>query len=46
MVWQYGLGLGLPFPVILATLATSAEIMGAILLVLGLFTRLTNQPIT
>lgn len=39
-------GLGLAFPVILATLATSAEIMGAILLALGLFTRLTNQPIT
>ena len=38
-------GLGLPFPVILATLATSAEIMGAILLALGLFTRLISIPL-
>lgn len=38
-------GLGLPFPVLLATLATSAEIMGAILLALGLLTRFISIPL-
>lgn len=38
-------GLGLPFPTLLATLATSAEILGAILLALGLLTRLISIPL-
>ena len=38
-------GLGLPFPVLLATLATSAEIMGAILLAVGLLTRFISIPL-
>jgi uncharacterized membrane protein YphA (DoxX/SURF4 family) len=38
-------GLGLPFPVLLATLATSAEIMGAILLAVGLLTRVISIPL-
>ncbi len=38
-------GLGLPFPVIMAALATSAEIGGAILLALGLFTRWISIPL-
>lgn len=38
-------GLGLPFPKLLATLATSAEILGAILLALGLLTRLISIPL-
>lgn len=38
-------GLGLPFPVLLATLATSAEIIGSILLALGLVTRFISIPL-
>ena len=38
-------GLGLPFPTLMATLATSAELGGAILLALGLFTRLISIPL-
>ncbi|GKT12469.1 MAG: putative oxidoreductase [Thiomicrorhabdus sp.] len=38
-------GLGLPFPEVLATLAISAEIGGAILLVLGVATRLATIPL-
>ena len=38
-------GLGLPFPMLLATLATSAEIMGAILLAVGLLTRFISIPL-
>lgn len=38
-------GLGLPFPVLLATLATSAEIIGSILLALGLLTRFISMPL-
>lgn len=38
-------GLGLPFPVIMAALATSAEIGGAILLALGLLTRWISIPL-
>lgn len=38
-------GLGLPFPVLLATLATSAEIKGAILLAVGLLTRVISIPL-
>jgi uncharacterized membrane protein YphA (DoxX/SURF4 family) len=39
------LGLGLPFPTLMAVLATSAELGGAILLALGLFTRLISIPL-
>ncbi|ENX34176.1 hypothetical protein F889_02840 [Acinetobacter colistiniresistens] len=35
-------GLALPFPYLMATLATSTELAGAILLALGLFTRLIS----
>ena len=38
-------GLGLPFPTLMAVLATSAELGGAILLALGLFTRLISIPL-
>ncbi|MGB8483612.1 MAG: DoxX family protein [Acinetobacter bohemicus] len=38
-------GLGLPFPTIMATLATSAELSGAVLLAFGLFTRLISIPL-
>lgn len=38
-------GLGLPFPEIMASLAIAAEMIGAILLVLGLFTRLASIPL-
>jgi uncharacterized membrane protein YphA (DoxX/SURF4 family) len=38
-------GLGLPFPVIMAFLATTAEIGGAILLALGLLTRWISIPL-
>lgn len=38
-------GLGLPFPWLMAFLATTAELAGAVLLVLGLFTRLISIPL-
>lgn len=38
-------GLGLPFPWLMALLATAAELLGATLLVLGLFTRLISIPL-
>lgn len=38
-------GLGLPFPTLLAALATSTEIMGAILLAVGLLTRFISIPL-
>ncbi|ENX41461.1 DoxX family protein [Acinetobacter sp. NIPH 2100] len=38
-------GLGLPFPQLMAALATSTEIAGAVLLALGLFTRLMSIPL-
>lgn len=38
-------GLGLPFPFLMAVLATAAELIGAILLTLGLFTRLISIPL-
>ncbi len=38
-------GLGLPFPWLMAVLATAAELIGAILLILGLFTRLISTPL-
>ncbi len=38
-------GLGLPFPSLMAVLATAAELVGAILLTLGLFTRLISIPL-
>ena len=38
-------GLGLPFPTLMAGLATSVELGGAVLLALGLFTRLISIPL-
>ncbi|MER2491750.1 HvfX family Cu-binding RiPP maturation protein [Catenovulum sediminis] len=38
-------GLGLPFPILLAFLATAAELIGGILLLLGLLTRLVSIPL-
>lgn len=38
-------GLGLPFPWLMAFLATATELLGAIFLVLGLFTRLISIPL-
>lgn len=38
-------GLGLPFPWLMALLATVTELAGAVLLLLGLFTRLINIPL-
>lgn len=38
-------GLGLPAPALLAALAIAAEIAGAVLLALGLFTRLVSLPL-
>lgn len=38
-------GLGLPLPWLMAVLAIAAEILGAILLLLGLFTRLISIPL-
>lgn len=38
-------GLGLPFPALLAALATATELLGAVLLALGLFTRLIALPL-
>lgn len=38
-------GLGLPFPWIMAFLATATELVGAALLALGLFTRLVSVPL-
>jgi putative oxidoreductase len=38
-------GLGLPLPAFMAGLAVSAEIAGALLLALGLFTRLASIPL-
>ncbi|MCH4296209.1 DoxX family protein [Shewanella sp. 3B26] len=38
-------GLGLPFPSLMAGLAAGTEFLGAILLILGLFTRLISIPL-
>ena len=38
-------GLGLPVPALMATLAIAAEMLGAILLLFGLFTRLVSIPL-
>jgi putative oxidoreductase len=38
-------GLGLPMPAAMASLAIAAEIIGALLLLLGLFTRLASLPL-
>lgn len=38
-------GLGLPFPTLMASLAISAEVVGAILLAFGLFTRWISIPL-
>ena len=44
-VWWFGESLGLPFPTLMAGLATGTEIIGAGLLLLGLATRLTTIPL-
>lgn len=38
-------GLGLPLPMLLTILAIAAEMLGAVLLLLGLFTRLASIPL-
>lgn len=38
-------GLGLPFPLLMATLATATELAGAVLLALGLLTRWISIPL-
>lgn len=38
-------GLGMPFPLLLATLATATETAGCICMALGLFTRLVSIPL-
>lgn len=38
-------GLGLPFPWLMALLATATELIGAVLLILGLFTRFISIPL-
>lgn len=38
-------GLGLPFPQLMASLATATELGGAVLLALGLFTRFVSVPL-
>lgn len=38
-------GLGLPFPWLMAFLATATELVGAVLLALGLFTRMISVPL-
>lgn len=38
-------GLGLPFPWLMALLATATELVGAVLLILGLFTRMISIPL-
>ncbi len=38
-------GLGLPFPSLMALLAISAELVGGVLLLVGLFTRLVTVPL-
>jgi uncharacterized membrane protein YphA (DoxX/SURF4 family) len=38
-------GLGLPFPLVMAFLATAAELVGGILLLLGALTRLVSIPL-
>lgn len=38
-------GLGLPFPTLMATLATGAEVLGAVALLLGLATRWVSIPL-
>lgn len=43
--WFGSGGLGLPFPALMAGLATSAELGGAVLLALGLFTRWISLPL-
>lgn len=42
---NYDYGLGLPFPMLLAFLATAAELVGGIFLLLGLATRLVSIPL-
>ncbi|MCW8108656.1 DoxX family protein [Alteromonas ponticola] len=39
-------GLGLPFPAVLVTLTIAAELVGGVMLLLGLFTRLVSIPLS
>ncbi|AXI01613.1 DoxX family protein [Aquirhabdus parva] len=45
IAWFGADGLGLPFPTIMASLATGTELSGAVLLALGLFTRWISIPL-
>lgn len=45
VAWFGADGLGLPFPTLMATLATTTELTGAVLLALGLLTRWISIPL-
>ena len=45
IAWFGADGLGLPFPTLMASLATATELSGAVLLTLGLFTRWISIPL-
>jgi uncharacterized membrane protein YphA (DoxX/SURF4 family) len=45
VAWVGGDGLGLPFPTLMASLATATELTGAVLLTLGLLTRWISIPL-
>ncbi len=45
VLWFGADGLGLPFPTLMATLATATELTGAVLLTLGLLTRWISIPL-
>ncbi|MDE2421216.1 MAG: DoxX family protein [Gammaproteobacteria bacterium] len=45
VAWFGADGLGLPFPTLMASLATGTELSGAVLLTLGLFTRWISIPL-
>lgn len=45
VAWFGADGLGLPFPTLMATLATATELTGAVLLTLGLLTRWISIPL-
>jgi putative oxidoreductase len=45
IVQWFGEGLGLPFPYLMASLATGTEVIGAVLLVLGLAVRWISIPL-
>lgn len=44
-VYWFGEHLGLPFPWLLAALATATELVGAVLILFGLFTRVVAVPL-